>query len=149
MKRALLGSIAVLAALVALPAWAGASLYDRVQLVVALKGWPPCCVVDGRSQAERDKQPLPGAVVWSKDLRIEPTGAVVVVADADAAALSIARKIERRFRAKEVLAVKGGYATWNALVSAASGSRMPSTFVIPSNTCEQGKPLQTLRSDPR
>lgn len=137
------------ALLVALPAAATVSLYDRAALVVALKGAPPCCVVDGRSAAERAKHPVKGALVWSEALRIKPTGAVVVIADHDVVAFSIGQQLEARFKAKEVLAVKGGYATWDAFVSASETSGMPANFVIPSNTCEQGKPLQTLRSNKR
>lgn len=145
-KRCLLALVALMAAL---PVRAEVSLYDRVQLVVALKSESPCCVVDGRSEAQRRKQPLKDALVWSESLRINPTSAVVVIASQDAAAVSIGKKLETRFAAKKVMAVKGGYATWNAIVSASEGTSMPPTFVIPSNTCEQGKPLQTLRSQKR
>ncbi len=133
--------------LAALSARAGASLYDQSQLKLALKVSPPCCVIDGRTEGQRQAHPLEAALVWSKDLRLEPTGAVVVVADDDQTALSIARRIEVRFHARKVLAVKGGVATWEAVGSTVENSGLPASFVIPMNTCEQGKPLQTLRSE--
>ncbi|HEX8987943.1 MAG TPA: hypothetical protein VF816_08280 [Rhodocyclaceae bacterium] len=142
--RSLLGC---LAALLAMPAGAEVSLYDRGELEAALKGASPCCVVDGRSARERLRSPLKDVLIWSDRTRLKPTGAVVVIADQDIVAYSIGTKIEQRFKAGRVLAVKGGYATWKAMLSASGQSGMPESFVIPSNTCEQGKPLQTLRSN--
>lgn len=136
--------------LIGLPAWpalAAVSLSDRSELVVNLKMSPPCCIVDGRSGLDRARRPLRNTVVWNQQLRINPTSPVVVIADDDAKALAIGRTIEKRFKAREVLAVKGGFETWNAILSTASESGMPATFVIPMNTCEQGTPLQTLRSN--
>lgn len=129
------------------PAQAVVSLSNRGELVVNLKMSPPCCIVDGRSGLDRARRPLRNTVVWSQQLRINPTSPVVVIADDDAKALAIGRTIEKRFKAKEVLAVKGGFETWNAILSATGESGMPATFVIPMNTCEQGTPLQTLRSN--
>lgn len=130
-------------------AWAEVALRDRVQTVVALKSSPACCVVDARSQGPRTLRPLTDAVVWGKDLRITPSGTVVVIADNDQTALAVARQIERRFKAKDVVAVKGGFDVWRDIQLAAQEPGMPATFVIPMNTCEQGKPLQTLRSNKR
>jgi putative cell wall-binding protein len=130
-----------------LPAVAASSLQERQQVIDTLKSTPHCCVVDGRSDGPRQLRPLKDAVVWQKGVRIKPTGAVVVIADDDKAALALARKISKQFRADTVVAVKGGIDTWRDIVAAAQEPGMPATFVIPMNTCEQGKPLQILRSN--
>jgi hypothetical protein len=138
-----------LLALAATGALAATTLGDRVQIVEALKSSPPCCVVDARSSALRMLRPLKDAVVWNADTRIVPSGTVVVIADGDKEALAVAHRIEKRFKAKDVLAVKGGVDTWREILAASEEPGMPATFVIPKNTCEQGTPLQTLRSNKR
>ncbi len=143
MKRCLLLATAVL---LALPAFAAVTLQDRAAIAEALKTTPPCCVIDGRSQALRLIRPLKDAVIWQKGVRIKPTGAVVVIADDDKATLALAGRIARQFHAETVVAVKGGFETWRDLLAAEQEPGMPATFVIPRNTCEQGTPLQTLRS---
>jgi hypothetical protein len=134
-------------AVLALPALAETTLQDRDAIVETLKSAPPCCVVDGRSSGPRLLRPLDDAVIWQKGVRINPTGAVVVIANDDKAALALARKIGKQFQAKTVVAVKGGIDTWREVLAAAQEPGMPASFVIPMNTCEQGKPLQTLRSN--
>jgi hypothetical protein len=146
MKRLL---TTTLLALATIGASAATTLGDRAQIVEALKISPPCCVVDARSPGPRLLRPLKDAVAWSANMRIVPSGTVVVIADNDKAALVIARRIEKRFKAKDVLAVKGGVDTWREILAAAEEPGMPATFVIPKNTCEQGTPLQTLRSNKR
>lgn len=130
-------------------AFAKTTLADRVQTVVTLRATPPCCVVDARSARQREQHPLKDSVVWTPNVRITPAGPVVVIADDDKAGLAVAKKIEQRFDAKTVLVVKGGFETWDGIQAAGRDAGMPATFVIPMNTCEQGKPLQTLRSDRR
>lgn len=144
MKRCL---ILLAGALLALPALAAVTLQDRSEIVETLKSTPPCCVVDGRSPGPRLLRPLKDAVVWQKGMRITPTGAVVVIADDDKAVLALARRIAKQFHAKTVVAVKGGIDTWRDVLAAAQEPGMPATFVIPKNTCEQGTPLQILRSN--
>lgn len=140
--------LALLAALLlALPAFAATSLQDRRQILDTLKSAPPCCVVDGRAPGPRQLRPLKDAVVWQKNMKIIPTGAVVVIGDDDRAALALARRIGKQFGAKTVVAVKGGIDTWRDVLAASQEPGMPATFVIPKNTCEQGTPLQTLRSN--
>lgn len=139
--------LAVLLVLLAASASAGTTLGDRGQIVEALKALPPCCVVDARAAGPRQLRPLKDAVVWGKALRIVASGTVVVIADSDAAAMAVGRQIEARFRARSVLAVKGGFDTWREVITAAQEPGMPATFVIPRNTCEQGTPLQVLRSN--
>lgn len=129
---------------------------DKGQLVDALTSRSPCCVIDGRSSERRKQEPLADALAWRADLIIVPTATVVVLADRDQDALAIGRALEKKHPGKPVIVVKGGLPTWKsanlALMAAAgfdSASGAPLGFVIPSNTCEQGKPLQELRSDKR
>jgi hypothetical protein len=143
------GRLILLAALAAASTaiWAAPVLADRDQAISLLKATPPCCVVDARNGIRRKLRPLAGAVVWNDGMVVKPTGTVVVIADDDQAARSVGRAIEKRFNAKHVLAVKGGIETWDKVVSETQEPGMPATFVIPRNTCEQGSPLQTLRSN--
>jgi len=140
-------SILLVAAIPAAAA-AGVELHDKAQLEAALKRSAPCCVVDARSEPARNQSPLKDAVIYRPGVHIKPTAAVVVIADSDDSALRAGKELAKTSGAKEVLAVKGGIATWRALISAdaaAGESTMPYTFVIPRNTCEQGKPLQELK----
>ncbi len=72
-------------------------------------------------------------------------GLVLVVADTDAAAVAIVRSIpvaSGRF----VFAVKGGQDAWQRVATKASAATFISGgFVIPKDTCEQGKPIQELK----
>jgi len=135
-------------------AQAQVSLKDKPQLVSALSAKPPCCVIDGRGAASRKRDRLENALLWRDDLTINPTATVVVIADRDQDALGIAEVLARKHPGKPIFAVKGGLATWKAaslslLMAAGMDTAMsgPVSFVIPANTCEQGKPLQELRPD--
>lgn len=135
------------------PVHAQVSLHDKAQLVAALSAKPPCCVIDGRRAESRKRETLENALPWRSDLAINPSATVIVVADRDQDALGIARALERKHPGKPILAVKGGVATWKAasfallVASANGGAGGLVNFVIPANTCEQGKPLQELRPD--
>ncbi|MDZ4254962.1 MAG: hypothetical protein U1A72_20530 [Sulfuritalea sp.] len=153
MKRVAWPLLAAFCLLLAGAARAQVSLNDKAQLVAALAAKPPCCVIDGRSAASRKRELLADALPWRADLKIDPTATVVVVADRDQDALGIARALGRKHPGKPILAVKGGLATWKAAsfallaASATGGAGGLVNFVIPANTCEQGKPLQELRPD--
>lgn len=70
---------------------------------------------------------------------------VLVVADTDADALEVARDIPAA-EGRAVYAVKGGFETWQRVAKqAASPAAASKSFVIPKNTCEQGKPIQELK----
>lgn len=131
---------------------------DKVQLTAALKTSSPCCVIDGRSAASRKRQPLADALVYRPDIRIKltatATAAVVVIADRDRDAMQIGEALARKHPGKQIIAVTGGIKTWrdaSQAVLLAAGINLPGdgsmSFVIPSNTCEQGQPLQELRRD--
>jgi len=146
--------LATLCLILASAAQAQVSLKDKAQLVTALSAAPPCCVIDGRAAANRKREVLENALPWRADLKINPTATVVVIADQDQDALGIANALGRKYPGKPILAVKGGLATWKAaslslLAAAGMDTAMsgPVSFVIPANTCEQGKPLQVLRPD--
>ncbi|TRZ55924.1 MAG: hypothetical protein D4S02_16790 [Rhodocyclaceae bacterium] len=127
---------------------------DKEQLAAVLRTGTPCCVIDGRSAASRKQRPLADALVYRPDSRIKPTAAVVVIADRDVDAIKIAEALAQKHPGKQIIAVKGGINTWQDASRAAAllamGIRTPGgnalSFIIPSNTCEQGKPLQELRS---
>jgi hypothetical protein len=70
---------------------------------------------------------------------------VLVVADTDAEALEVARSIPAA-EGRAVYAVKGGFEIWQRVIKqAASPAAASKSFVIPKNTCEQGKPIQELK----
>lgn len=135
---------------------ASVSLLDGEKLSKALKESPPCCVIDGRSQSQRTKVPLKEALPYRRDLEINPTATVVVLADNDQEALRIGGLLEKKHPGKAILAVKGGLTSWKAAMTvpdsanAADGAPKGSfQFVIPHNTCEVGTPLQKLQSKPK
>ena len=137
---------AVIAAMwIAAPAAAEVSLRDTAALKAFLAGVTPCCVIDARSAAARKRAPLADTLAYRKDLKINPTGVVVVIADSDARAIEVGELLAAGSKAQEVYAVKGGIATWNAASIASLFKTRPRSFVIPKNTCEQGTPLQELR----
>lgn len=138
-------AVLLIAATAAAPAFAAASLADAEQLRRILTDKPPCCVIDGRSAAARAVKPLPGAIFWRRGIRVDPGGTVIVIGNDDPGAEALAKRIAKAGRAAQVLAVKGGYAAWQAVSGDEATGR---SFVIPRNTCEQGKPLQTLRAAP-
>ena len=73
------------------------------------------------------------------------------MASDNAKGLLVARAIESRLRTTEVFVVDGGLATlriiWPGLRLFIDELGMPGTFTIPSDTCEQGKPLHTFSDE--
>ncbi|MCK0512994.1 hypothetical protein [Aromatoleum buckelii] len=133
-------------------AQAAASLRNETQLKLALRASPPCCVIDARSNTQRQSRAIAEALVYREGIRIDPTASVVVVADDDDRALSVAEKIAAAHLGKTVFAVEGGVDAWERVLSDLSaeppGGRAVQ-FVIPKNTCEQGPALQQLRTAPK
>lgn len=135
-----------------LQAHATASLRNEMQLGLALRASPPCCVVDARAESERKALALDEALVYREDLRINPTATVVVVADTDEAALAVAESIAAAHPGSPVLAVEGGIVAWQrvlARINAEPPGGRAIQFVIPKNTCEHGPALQELRTVPK
>jgi hypothetical protein len=140
-----------MAALVVVLCGSGASakvqLMGEAALLGALEHQPPCCVIDARPAQHRNALPLPEAVAYRPGMKIVPTASVVIVADSDEQAMAIARRFDKAYPGKSIIAVQGGHAVWTSVLAAAQQSRSlqgSRSFVIPSNTCEQGRPLQTL-----
>ncbi|HRA80975.1 MAG TPA: rhodanese-like domain-containing protein [Thauera sp.] len=133
-------------------AQAAASLRNEIQLKLALRTSPPCCVVDARAEAQRKTRAIADALIFREGLKIKPTATVVVVADTDDRALAVARTIASAHPGKSVFAVEGGVSAWESVVGAITaelpGGRA-TEFVIPKNTCEQGPALQQLRTGPK
>jgi hypothetical protein len=143
----------VLAAALALPSMpAGAvrlEFVDRAQLQAVLESGAPCCVIDARSEKARKHQPIAHALAYEEGMTLSPAGPVVVVGDSDKQTLAVGKALADRSGAAKVYAVKGGYATWQAVEQARLKSTLPLSFIIPSDTCQQGPPLQQLRFDRR
>lgn len=121
----------------------------KPQLVHALQEGQPCCVIDGRSAGSRKKQPLTDAIAYRPGLKINPTAAVVVLADNDRQARKVAGELDAVYPGKRIIAVQGGIEVWEDALMAASqaAAGTPSfSFVIPKNTCESGTPIQQLKS---
>lgn len=132
---------ATAALLFALPAAAEVSLRDTAALQAFLASGTPCCVIDARNAAKRLSAPLAETLPYRKDLKINPTGVVVVIADTDARAIEVGKALERSSKARDIYAVKGGARSWRAATGAAASS-MPGGFIIPKNTCESGTAIQ-------
>lgn len=123
----------------------------KSQLHHALKEGAPCCVIDGRIDSSRKKQPLDDALPYKEGMQINPTAAVVVLADSDKQALKIANALDAAYPGKRIIAVQGGLGVWDAVQvqlsrEAASGPPSGMSFMIPKNTCESGSSIQNLKS---
>jgi len=136
-------------------AHASASLRDEVDLIQALQLEPPCCVIDARSQINRQQHALTDALPWRAGLRIVPTASVIVVGDDDPGALKVANVLAKQHPGKAIYVVRGGVIAWEfvqkalAKVSSSRADGAPpigGSFVIPKNTCESGETLQVLSS---
>lgn len=141
-------AVAIVAA-PAVPSAATVTLHDRAQLAAAIKDGPPCCIIDARPAGTRALRPLSEALVYRAGMKINPTAAVVVIADTDQNAMRVGEELARASNVPKVIAVKGGLATWEAAAGRGSppgGTAL--TFIIPKNTCEQDAPLQQLRTAP-
>lgn len=122
-------------------------LMGEEALLLALEHQPPCCVIDARPARHRTALPLPDSLAYRPGMNIIPTASVVIVADSDEQAVAIARRFDKAYPGKSIIAVQGGHAVWASVLAASQRSRSVQgsrSFVIPSNTCEQGPPLQTL-----
>jgi rhodanese-related sulfurtransferase len=124
----------------------GETLVDAVELA-RLEGaeqWP---VVDVREIAERSGAPIPGAFEESAEF----TGPILVIASSDDEAQISAVAIEKRFPGVKAYAVLGGVESLKRirqdLRQTLGDDNMPSTYNIPSDTCQPGEPLQTFSKD--
>jgi len=125
---------------------AGEQLLGDAELSIVLEKFTDYQLLDARSADAQRTSPIPFSTKYQKLMPIKDC-LVLIVADTDAAALEIAQSIPANGN-RNVFAVKGGAETWQNVSSNASPQFSKSdSFVIPMNTCEQGKPLQELKSD--
>lgn len=128
---------------------ATAALADRYVLSKLLRSMLTCQVIDARSPGNVKRQPIDSGELYKSDMVIK-RGMVVVVADSDRQALEVA-KVLSKWSGQDIYAVKGGYETWKqvqketAKPPAGAESIMPPSFVIPSDTCQQGPPLHEFK----
>jgi hypothetical protein len=103
-------------------------------------------LLDARDPETQRIAPLAFSTRYGINARIDKA-LVLVVADSDAEAVEIARSIPAE-NGRAAFAVKGGDEGWRRVTAKAStATSVSKTFVIPKNTCEQGKPIQELKRD--
>jgi hypothetical protein len=101
-------------------------------------------LLDARNAEAQRNTPIAFSIRYQKSTPIKK-GLVLIVADTDAAALEIAKAIPAAGD-RVVHAVKGGGAAWQRVMAKSSPASLGSgSFVIPKDTCEQGKPIQELK----
>jgi hypothetical protein len=144
MKHSLLRYCLLLLLLPALAFAAEDLLLNEDVLASYIAKQPEYQLLDARNPEAQRISPLAFSTKYQKSMTFKK-GLVLIVADNDAAALAIARAIPAVSDCS-VFAIKGGAAAWKRVSSKAPPpSTMSDSFVIPMNTCEQGKPLQTLK----
>lgn len=125
---------------------AGPLLLDEGAVLTKVDQVQDYQLIDARSPEVQRSAPLAFSTLY----RINATfmkGLVLVVADSDAEAVAIARSIPAA-PSRSVFAVKGGAEGWRHVATRASSTASASrSFVIPKDTCEQGKPIQELKRD--
>lgn len=128
---------------------ATATLADKLLLSGLLRNALTFQVIDARSPDKVKQQPIISSDVYQADMAVKRC-LVMVIAVSDQRALEIAKTLSKR-SSQDIYAVKGGYETWKQLQKetakppAGAESIMPPSFVIPSNTCEQGTPLHEFK----
>lgn len=103
-------------------------------------------LLDARNVEAQRNTPIPFSTRYERTIPIKK-GLVLIVADTDAEALAIAKSIPAASDCS-VFAVKGGRESWQrVMVKVPMSGSVSHSFVIPKNTCEQGKPIQELKRD--
>ncbi len=101
-------------------------------------------LLDARNAKAQRNAPIANAIRYGAATPAEEK-LVLVIADDDASAARIVKSMPPA-PGMSVLGVKGGARTWKRVALKLAASAPASTsFVIPMNTCEQGKPLQELK----
>lgn len=143
--RILFALLLSLAAPCAVQAAGIALLVDTAQLAEALKSGQPCCVIDARSEGPRKQNAIPFSVPYRDSMMVAAATFALVIADNDQRALDVARGLAVLNKGR-IFALKGGFAAWQEILGGGTGGTpMPKGFTIPSNTCEQGKPLHEFK----
>ena len=121
-------------------------LLDEGTLSKKVEQDPDYQLIDARNPEAQRLAPI----AFSTCYRINVTfikGLVLIVADSDAEAVAIARSVPAA-PGRSVFAVKGGAEAWRHVAAKAPPvTSVSKSFVIPKNTCEQGKPIQELKRD--
>lgn len=103
-------------------------------------------LIDARSPEMQQLAPLAFSTRYQLNVVINKA-LVLVVADSDEEALAVVQDIPAA-TGRTVYAVKGGFESWQRVAKQASSPASASkSYVIPKNTCEQGKPIQELKRD--
>ncbi len=118
-------------------------LLGRDEVTAKIRQTEKYQLLDARNATAQRDASIAFSTKYRKTMAIKK-GLVLIVADTDTAAVEIARSISS-VPGRSVFAVQGGAETWRQVAAEASPPAMPDSFVIPMNTCEQGKPLQELR----
>lgn len=146
MMRMLRCSCLALLLLPTLSFGAEGSLLEEAALSAKLEQTQDYQLLDARSAAAQRNIPIAFSTRYQVTTPIKK-GLVLIVADTDVAALQIAKSIPVA-RDRFVFAVKGGDQAWQRVMAKATmGTSVSGSFVIPKNTCEQGKPIQELKRD--
>lgn len=120
------------------------ALLDEAALAAKLQQSEDYQLLDARGDEAQRLAPIAFATRYRINTTIR-NGLVLVVADTDAAAVEVAKSIPATV-GREIYAVKGGESAWKrVMLSMPSPSAASTTFVIPKNTCEQGKPLREVQ----
>lgn len=144
MKKVLFGLCLVLLQLPSVCVAADALMLGCDELTAKIRQTREYQLLDARSTGAQRSAPIAHSTKYRKIMPLKK-GLVLIVADTDAAALEVAQSIPATAD-RNVFAVQGGAKTWQRVLSQTSpASAMPDSFVIPMNTCEQGKPLQELK----
>jgi hypothetical protein len=143
-RNTLLGSCLAILMAPALCFAANDLLLDENDLAVKIEKDKDYQLLDARSAETQRIAPIAFSTRYQTTMPIKK-GLVLIVADTDDAALEIAQSIHDRPDCT-VFAVKGGAEAWRRVsLNASPPSSMSDSFVIPMNTCEQGKPLKELK----
>lgn len=106
--------------------------------------WP---VVDARDLFDQSRNPIPGAIAYERGITL--SGPVLVVASDPRNAREAAEELEGRLEGVEAHAVLGGTEDLRRIRSDLSpetvgNTNMPSSYTIPSDTCQPGPALHTF-----
>ncbi|GAB1232215.1 hypothetical protein UT4_06810 [Ferrigenium sp. UT4] len=141
MKRLLCGGLLLTLSVAA----AAAEMIGELRLQSLLDEQTDYVLLDARSDAARNTAPLPLAKRYAPGMFLH-SDLVLVVADDDAAALTIANSVPVA-AGRTIHAVAGGAEVW-LRASRQSVQAPKADFNIPSGTCKPGIPLHEFKEAP-
>lgn len=139
--------LGLLLALLPTLCWAGSEvLLDEAKLSALIAKNNEYQLLDARNAAAQRSAPIAFSTTYRINMPIS-NGLVLIVADDDKTAVAIAQSIPMAM-SRSVYAVQGGSEILQKVITTAPATTSVSgSFVIPKNTCEQGKPIQKLQRD--